>query len=169
MFDYSHFSRAAAQDKDIVAIVDDLFQLAREHYPILSRLSVVLCSENKASNYFVSDSLCQNAKHHYIEQEIKPNSALSRLAESLETRIVDDLSLMNPTKQISHLLELGHQSSYTTPIHYQESNLGFVFINASCTDFLLSRQYKVTSRTSLKRFRTYLCNSSNVSVIFSPH
>ena len=135
MFDYSHFSRAAAQDKDIVAIVDDLFQLAREHYPILSRLSVVLCSENKASNYFVSDSLCQNAKHHYIEQEIKPNSALSRLAESLETRIVDDLSLMNPTKQISHLLELGHQSSYTTPIHYQESNLGFVFINASCTDF----------------------------------
>ncbi|UPR48742.1 HD domain-containing protein [Vibrio cyclitrophicus] len=135
MFDYSHFSRAAAQDKDIVAIVDDLFQLAREHYPILSRLSVVLCSENKASNYFVSDSLCQNVKHHYIEQEIKPNSALSRLAESLETRIVDDLSLINPTKQISHLLELGHQSSYTTPIHYQESNLGFVFINASCTDF----------------------------------
>ncbi|WP_372384135.1 HD-GYP domain-containing protein [Vibrio sp. BS-M-Sm-2] len=135
MFDYSHFSRVAAQDKDIVAIVDDLFRLAREHYPILSRLSVVLCSENKASNYFVSDSLCQNAKHHYIEQEIKPNSALSHLAESLETRIVDDLSLMNPTKQISHLLKLGHQSSYTTPIHYQESNLGFIFINASCTEF----------------------------------
>ncbi|MFI3276004.1 HD-GYP domain-containing protein, partial [Vibrio sp.] len=32
-------------------------------------------------------------------------------------------------------LQLGHQSSYTMPIHYQESNLGFVFINASSTGF----------------------------------
>ncbi len=135
MFDYSKISRVAAQDKDIIAIVDDLFRLAREHYPILSRLSVVLCSENRASNYFVSDTLCQEAEHRYVEQELKPESALSRMAESLDTRIVNDLTTINPTKQIAHLLDLGHQSSYTTPIHHQESNLGFVFINASSTGF----------------------------------
>jgi response regulator RpfG family c-di-GMP phosphodiesterase len=139
MFDYSHFSRAAAQDKDIIAIVDDLFRLAREHYPILSRLSVVLCSENRASNYFVSDTLCQEAEHRYVEQELKPESALSRMAESLDTRIIHDLTSIKPTKQISHLLQLGHQSSYTTPIHYQESNLGFVFINASSTGFFANQ------------------------------
>ncbi|MDD1830073.1 metal-dependent phosphohydrolase, partial [Photobacterium sp. ZSDE20] len=133
MFDYSQISRVAAQDKDIIAIVDDLFRLAREHYPILSRLSVVLCSDNIASNYFVSDTLCQEAEHRYIEQELKPESALSRMAESLDIRIIHDLTLIKPTKQISHLLQLGHQSSYTTPIRYQESNLGFVFINASST------------------------------------
>ncbi|NVN83127.1 MULTISPECIES: HD-GYP domain-containing protein [unclassified Vibrio] len=135
MFDYSQLNRVAAQDKDIIAIVDDLFRLAREHYPILSRLSVVLCSENRASNYFVSDTLCQEAEHRYVEQELKPESALSRMAESLDTRIIHDLTSIKPTKQISHLLQLGHQSSYTTPIHYQESNLGFVFINASSTGF----------------------------------
>ncbi|WP_373947741.1 HD-GYP domain-containing protein [Vibrio pomeroyi] len=135
MFDYSQISRVAAQDKDIIAIVDDLFRLAREHYPILSRLSVVLCSENRASNYFVSDTLCQEAEHRYIEQELKPESALSRMAESLDIRIIHDLTSIKPTKQISHLLQLGHQSSYTTPIRYQESNLGFVFINASSTGF----------------------------------
>ncbi|WP_210473991.1 HD-GYP domain-containing protein [Vibrio crassostreae] len=138
MFDYSQLNRVAAQDKDIIAIVDDLFRLAREHYPILSRLSVVLCSENRASNYFVSDTLCQEAEHRYVEQELKPESALSRMAESLDTRIIHDLTSIKPTKQISHLLQLGHQSSYTTPIHYQESNLGFVFINASSTDFFAS-------------------------------
>ncbi|MCG9544700.1 HD domain-containing protein [Vibrio sp. Isolate33] len=135
MFDYSQLNRVAAEDKDIIAIVDDLFRLAREHYPILSRLSVVLCSENRASNYFVSDTLCQEAEHRYVEQELKPESALSRMAESLDTRIIHDLTSLKPTKQISHLLQLGHQSSYTTPIHYQESNLGFVFINASSTGF----------------------------------
>ncbi|MDA0154633.1 HD domain-containing protein [Vibrio sp. Makdt] len=135
MFDYSQLNRVAAQDKDIIAIVDDLFRLAREHYPILSRLSVVLCSENRASNYFVSDTLCQEAEHRYVEQELKPESTLSRMAESLDTRIIHDLTSIKPTKQISHLLQLGHQSSYTTPIHYQESNLGFVFINASSTGF----------------------------------
>ncbi len=140
MFDYSQLNRVAAQDKDIIAIVDDLFRLAREHYPILSRLSVVLCSENRASNYFVSDSLCQEAEHRYIEQELKPESELSRMAESLDTRIIDDLTSTHPTKQVSHLLKLGHQSSYTTPIHYQESNLGFVFINASSIGFF-AQQY----------------------------
>ncbi len=140
MFDYSQLNRVAAQDKDIIAIVDDLFRLAREYYPILSRLSVVLCSENRASNYFVSDTLCQEAEHRYVEQELKPESALSRMAESLDTRIIHDLASIKPTKQISHLLQLGHQSSYTTPIHYQESNLGFVFINASSTGFF-SKEY----------------------------
>ncbi|MEZ8353151.1 HD-GYP domain-containing protein [Vibrio splendidus] len=140
MFDYSQLNRVAAQDKDIIAIIDDLFRLAREHYPILSRLSVVLCSENRASNYFVSDSLCQEAEHRYIEQELKPESELSRMAESLDTRIIDDLTSTHPTKQVSHLLKLGHQSSYTTPIHYQESNLGFVFINASSIGFF-AQQY----------------------------
>ncbi|MEZ8192612.1 MULTISPECIES: HD-GYP domain-containing protein [Vibrio] len=139
MFDYSQISRVAAQDKDIIAIVDDLFRLAREHYPILSRLSVVLCNENRASNYFVSDTLCQEAEHRYIEQELKPESALSRMAESLDTRIIHDLTTISPTKQISHLLDIGHQSSYTTPIHHQESNLGFVFINASSTGFFANQ------------------------------
>ncbi|MFI3276835.1 MAG: metal-dependent phosphohydrolase, partial [Vibrio sp.] len=106
MFDYSQLNRVAAQDKDIIAIVDDLFRLAREHYPILSRLSVVLCSENRASNYFVSDTLCQEAEHRYVEQELKPESALSRMAESLDTRIIHDLTSIKPTKQISHLLQL---------------------------------------------------------------
>lgn len=139
MFDYSQISRVAAQDKDIIAIVDDLFRLAREHYPILSRLSVVLCNENRASNYFVSDTLCQEAEHRYIEQELKPESALSRMAESLDTRIIHDLTTISPTKQISHLLDIGHQSSYTTPIHHQESKLGFVFINASSTGFFANQ------------------------------
>jgi len=31
MFDYSQINRVAAQDKDIIATVDDLFRLAREH------------------------------------------------------------------------------------------------------------------------------------------
>ncbi|NOJ06507.1 HD domain-containing protein [Vibrio splendidus] len=139
MFDYSQISRVAAQDKDIIAIVDDLFRLAREHYPILSRLSVVLCNENRASNYFVSDTLCQEAEHRYVEQELTPESALSRMAESLDTRIINDLTTISSTKQISHLLDLGHQSSYTTPIHHQESNLGFVFINASSTGFFANQ------------------------------
>ncbi|MEZ8272887.1 HD-GYP domain-containing protein [Vibrio splendidus] len=139
MFDYSKISRVAAQDKDIIAIVDDLFRLAREHYPILSRLSVVLCNENRASNYFVSDTLCQEAEHRHVEQELTPESALSRMAESLDTRIINDLTTISSTKQISHLLDLGHQSSYTTPIHHQESNLGFVFINASSTGFFANQ------------------------------
>ncbi|MEZ8286521.1 metal-dependent phosphohydrolase [Vibrio splendidus] len=139
MFDYSQISRVAAQDKDIIAIVDDLFRLAREHYPILSRLSVVLCNENRASNYFVSDTLCQKAEYRHIEQELTPESALSRMAESLDTRIINDLTTISSTKQISHLLNLGHQSSYTTPIHHQESNLGFVFINASSTGFFANQ------------------------------
>ncbi len=34
MFDYSpKINRVAAQDKDIIAIVNDLFRLAREHLP----------------------------------------------------------------------------------------------------------------------------------------
>lgn len=135
MFDYSQINRVAAQDKDIIAIVDDLFRLAREHYPSLSRLSVILCSDNRASNYFVSDALSKEAEHRYIDLEIKPESALSRLAESLNTRIIHALSSTPLTEQTCHLLKLGHQSSYTTPIHYQEHNLGFVFVNASSIGF----------------------------------
>ena len=74
MFDYSQINRLAAQDKDIIAIVDDLFRLAREHYPSLSRLSVILCSDNRASNYFVSDALSKEAAHRYIDLEITPES-----------------------------------------------------------------------------------------------
>lgn len=135
MFDYSQINRVAAQDKDIIAIVNDLFRLAREHYPILSRLSVILCSDNKASDYFVADALSKEAEHRHIEQEIKPESALSRLAESLDTRIINDLTSVHQTRQISNLIKLGHRSSYTTPIQYQEHSLGFVFINASSTNF----------------------------------
>ncbi|MEZ8619638.1 HD-GYP domain-containing protein [Vibrio splendidus] len=151
MFDYSQISRVAAQDKDIIAIVDDLFRLAREHYPILSRLSVVLCNENRASNYFVSDTLCHEAEHRHVEQELTPESALSRMAESLDTRIINDLTTISSTKQISHLLDLGHQSSYTTPIHHQESNLGFVFINASSTGFFANQtiQYDIAYLTQV--------------------
>lgn len=135
MFDYSQLNRVAAQDKDIIAIVNDLFRLAREHYPILSRLSVILCSDNKASDYFVADALSKEAEHRHIEQEIKPESALSRLAESLDIRIINDLTSVHQTRQISNLIKLGHRSSYTMPIQYQEHSLGFVFINASSTNF----------------------------------
>ena len=79
----------------------------------------------------MSDALSKEAEHRYIDLEIKPESALSRLAESLDTRIIHDLSSTPPTEQTCHLLKLGHQRSYTTPIHYQEHNLGFVFVNAS--------------------------------------
>ncbi|MFA0077805.1 HD-GYP domain-containing protein [Vibrio artabrorum] len=135
MFDYSQLNRVAAQDKDIIDIVDDLFRLACEYHPSLSRLSVVLCHESKVSNYFVADTLSDKIKNTYTEQTLKATCSLSRIAESLENRIVNNLNSLPPTKPILGLLELGHKSSYTAPIHYQNKNFGFVFINASSTEF----------------------------------
>lgn len=135
MFDYSQLSKTAAQDKDITATLDDLFQLARTYYPTLSRLSVALSSENKASNYFVSDSLSQQANHHYIEHELRPGSALNRMSELPAIRVINDLSDMSHTTQIARLIQIGHNSSYTTPIYYRDHNLGFIFINATTVGF----------------------------------
>lgn len=135
MFDYSQLSKVAAKDQDITATLDDLFQLVRACYPRLSRLSIALTSENKATNYFVSDALCQEASNNYIEYNIRPESALKKMSELPSVRVINDLSTMNPTRQICRLIDIGHQSSYTSPIYYRDKNLGFIFINATAIGF----------------------------------
>lgn len=135
MFDYSQLSKIAAKDQDITSTLDDLFQLVRSFYPTLSRLSIALTNENKATNYFVSDALCQEASHNYIEYNIRPESSLRKMSELPSVRVINDLSTMNPTRQICRLIDIGHQSSYTSPIYYRDKNLGFIFINATAIGF----------------------------------
>ena len=135
MFDYPTLSKLAAQDKEIPLILGELFDLARSYYPSLSRFSVVLSEDNIASNYFISDQLCPVGKHDYSEQEITSRSALFQIYTNHKVRVIDDLTTVTPTKRLIHLIEIGHQSSYTTPVHYRGIHLGFVFINASNLGF----------------------------------
>ncbi|WP_253820873.1 HD domain-containing phosphohydrolase [Vibrio sp. 99-70-13A1] len=135
MFDYPTLSKIAAQDKEIPIILCELFDLARSYYPKLSRFSVVLSGDNKASNYFVSDHLCPNEKQDCSEQEITNRSALFKMYSKPNVRVIDDLTSVPPTKRLAQLIEFGHKSSYTTPINHRGIHIGFIFINASSCGF----------------------------------
>lgn len=140
MFDYLKLNTLAAQDKGIASILDDLFSLARSTYPSLSRFSVALVGDNKASNYYVSDLLSDCSVYDYSEQELQSHSALARISVTQSVRVIDDLALITPTQRLKRLLQRGHKSSYTSPISYKDVNLGFVFLNASQTAFFHSQE-----------------------------
>ncbi|MGF1753977.1 HD domain-containing protein [Vibrio makurazakiensis] len=141
MFDYPEITALAAQDKDIASILDDLFRSVNSTYPSLSRFSIVLTDHTKASNYYVYDLLSNTAIYDYSEQELHSHSSLTNLANTKSVRIIDDLSSI-PSTRVQQLLAIGHRSSYTTSIPYKESNLGFIFVNASSTGFFSEREQK---------------------------
>ena len=82
------------------------FRLAREYYPI--SISAFRCTMQRKQSI---ELLCfrhavpRSRTSPYVEQELKPESALSRMAESLDTRIIHDLaSIKLDQANISHLL-----------------------------------------------------------------
>ncbi|WP_394251219.1 HD-GYP domain-containing protein [Vibrio profundi] len=135
MFDYPKLSQLAAQDKNITEILDDVFQFARTYYPSLSRFSVALLGENKASNYYISDFLHHASNKDCSEHELQAQSALARMSINPEVRIINDLTAMDATERIKKLVQSGHRSSYTSPIPHRGQNLGFIFINAEQIGF----------------------------------
>ncbi|WP_413769280.1 GAF domain-containing protein, partial [Vibrio vulnificus] len=138
MLDYLAMNSIAAQDKDIVTILDELFQHCVERYPTFSRFSVALLGDKKASNYYVQDRLLSKQTSQqldYVDHELRIDSALTGLAYNNSIRIVDNLSTMVQTERVSRLLSIGHRSSYTVPLNYRNKTLGFIFYNAATSSF----------------------------------
>ena len=83
MLDYLAMNSIAAQDKDIVTILDELFLHCVERYPTFSRFSVALLGDKKASNYYVQDRLLSKQTSQqldYVDHELRIDSALTGLA-----------------------------------------------------------------------------------------
>ncbi|HDY7613656.1 TPA: HD domain-containing protein [Vibrio vulnificus] len=138
MLDYLAMNSIAAQDKDIVTILDELFLHCVERYPTFSRFSVALLGDKKASNYYVQDRLLSKQTSQqldYVDHELRIDSALTGLAYNNSIRIVDNLSTMVQTERVSRLLSIGHRSSYTVPLNYRNKTLGFIFYNAATSSF----------------------------------
>ncbi len=57
MLDYLRLNQIASQNKEIVTVLDELFQQLCDAFPPLSRFSVVLLGDKQASNYYVQDRL----------------------------------------------------------------------------------------------------------------
>ncbi|MFN1583830.1 HD-GYP domain-containing protein [Vibrio rotiferianus] len=135
MLDYPLLSKTATKEKKTTAILDELFKLAQTSYPEFSRFSVVLIKGNKASNYYVNDTIAQPFGLDFEDQELRINSSLTEVAYNCQVRIVDDLENFDNTERIKKLIKLGHKSSYASPIYNRGSIIGFLFCNATKIKF----------------------------------
>ncbi|NOI13975.1 HD-GYP domain-containing protein [Vibrio hepatarius] len=135
MLDYSELNRIAAKNNGILTKLDLVYQLATGSYGELSRFSIALIDNKVVSNYYVKDKLSEAGNYDFKEQELNPDSSLGNVARLSDIRVIDDLGKLTSAERISELVSLGHRSSYTFPISYQEKTIGFVFINASQSRF----------------------------------
>ncbi|KYN84182.1 metal-dependent phosphohydrolase [Vibrio cidicii] len=143
MLDYLRLNQIASQSKEIVTLLDELFQQLCDAFPPLSRFSVVLLGDKQASNYYVRDRLIDknvSTELDFAEHALTTDSSLTHLAFSSAIRIVNDLQQMTQTDRVMRLIALGHKSSYTVPLSYRNKTLGFLFFNAKVTHYFTNQE-----------------------------
>ncbi len=143
MLDYLRLNQIASQSKEIVTLLDELFQQLCDAFPPLSRFSVVLLGDKQASNYYVRDRLIDknvSTELDFAEHALTTDSSLTHLAFSSAIRIVNDLQQMTQTDRVMRLIALGHKSSYTVPLSYRNKTFGFLFFNAKVTHYFTNQE-----------------------------
>ncbi len=138
MFDYSQISRVSPKIKILSPFATIFLASSRTLPHIISAFGRAV-QWNRASNYFVSDTLAK-----------KRNTALyrtrtARIGLSLKGRIFRYSNHQRPHHDKpgpnKYLTYSNSATKAVTQrlIHHQESNLGFVFINASSTGFFANQ------------------------------
>ena len=112
--------------------IDLLYQQLVEVMPELSRIAVALHEpENGTMHAFLKTSTSTDLLNHY-SFPLADSPSLLALAQSGQSRIVDDLSLLpNQSFHTKMILEAGYQSSFTQPIYLGDELLGFVFFDSN--------------------------------------
>lgn len=103
----------------------------------LCRVAIALYdAEEDTLNTFVQSSDRNNPLNHY-QVSLSSVPSLKNLADSHQTRIINDLSQLPQTSEHTRrLIASGYRSSYTVPIYQSSENLlGFLFFDADKTDY----------------------------------
>lgn len=138
--DYFDLKVVAQQNKKFTEVVGDIFQLVRQDYPCLGRISIAALENDVLSTYH-SEEVCE--QDHFIEFKevtLKPETTLWQLVVSREFRVVDDLSCLNTTPQTTRLINAGFMSSLTVPILHRDKVRGVLFFNAKSSQYFSSGQ-----------------------------
>lgn len=118
--------------------VIDLHNQLRIEWPQLRRIALALYDlKTDELHTFVNATAGQKILPHYT-QKLSDVPSLQKLAQSGETRIVDDLNIFasNTSQHSEAILQSGFRSSFTIPMLNTNNELqGFIFYDASEPSF----------------------------------
>jgi len=118
--------------------VVNLHDKLRHEWPQLRRIALALYDQQTDELHTFVNSNDGGAILPHYTQKLSNVPSLQRLAESGETRIVDDLNIFSShaTQHSKAILGSGFRSSFTVPMFTSEGHLlGFIFYDASEPSF----------------------------------
>lgn len=129
-----------------------LHQQLRKSWPALRRIAVALHDPQTGMLHAFAQSGEEPGFLHTYSTPLKAATSLLALSETGESRIIADLTALKnaDTAHSRAIVRSGYKSSFTLPLYLHGQLLGFVFYDASQTDYFSTKlQKELTEYTHL--------------------
>ena len=116
----------------------------RDEFPEIGRVAAALYDRSSDTLATFSHSTDGETPLSRYEAHLSAVPSLQRLAESRETRVIDDLALLagSPSEHTRRVLEKGYRSSFTVPVFQNEALLGFLFFDAKEPSYFVAERIR---------------------------
>ena len=113
-----------------------LHEFISKEWSKLFRIAVALYDkQTDMLHTFIRSSYIENILNHYSYPLSKVDS-LVQIANSKQSRVIDDLSVLKSNTQHTQEITLnGFKSSFTVPMYLNNNLLGFIFFDSSKTKY----------------------------------